>query len=107
MPEADRQGDLSAAYSRLPHSDDPAVRARAAQDWCDREDVHVSLAPDAAPFLSVADPAFQLHRAWPGSELVVLDDAGHGGSSTSRAMVAATDCFVSHRGPPEGLSGKS
>jgi len=147
VPEADRQGDLSAGYSRLLHSDDPAVRARAAQDWCDWEDVHVSLAPDAAPFLSVADPGFQLafarivthywsqgcfladghllrdagrlagtpgvmvhgrydvsgpldtawrmHRAWPGSELVVLDDAGHGGGSMSRAMVAATDRFAS------------
>ncbi|SDY13998.1 proline iminopeptidase [Modestobacter sp. DSM 44400] len=60
VPPADRNGDLSAAYSRLLHDPDPAVRAKAAQDWCDWEDVHVSLAPDAEPYLSVADPGFQL-----------------------------------------------
>ena len=106
------------------------------------EDTHVSLAPDAEPFLSVADPDFQLafarlvthywahgcfleegqllrdierlhgipavlihgrydvsgplgvawalHRAWPGSELVVLDDTGHGGGSMTAAIIAAT-----------------
>lgn len=143
---ADRDGDLCAAYGRLLHDPDPAVRARAAQDWCDWEDVHVSLAPDAEPRLSVADPAFQLgfarvvthywandcflrdgqllrdagrlagipgvlvhgrfdvsgpldtawhlHRAWPGSELVVVGDAGHGGGSMSAAGVAATDRFA-------------
>jgi proline iminopeptidase len=146
VPEVDRDGDLSAAYSRLLHDPDPAVRARAAQNWCDWEDVHVSLAPDAEPFLSVASPAFQLgltrivthywgngcflepgqvlrdahrlagipgvmvhgrfdvsgpldtawrlHRAWPDSELVVIDDAGHGGGSMSAAVVAATDRFA-------------
>lgn len=106
----------------------------------------MSLAPDAAPSLSIADPAFQLafarlvthfwshgcfledrqllrdierlhgipavlihgrydvsgplgtawalHRAWPGSELVVLDDTGHGGGSMTKAIVAATDRFA-------------
>lgn len=47
-------------YSRLLHDPDPEVCAKAAQDWCDWEDVHVSLAADAEPSLSVADPAFQL-----------------------------------------------
>ena len=146
VPTVDRDGDLSAAYGRLLHDPDPAVRARAAQNWCDWEDVHVSLAPAAEPFLSVASPAFQLgltrivthywgngcflepgqvlrdahrlagipgvmvhgrfdvsgpldtawrmHRAWPDSELVVLDDAGHGGGSMSAAVVAATDRFA-------------
>jgi proline iminopeptidase len=27
------------------------------------------------------DTAWQLHRVWPGSRLVVVDDAGHGGGS--------------------------
>ena len=57
---ADRGSDLSAAYSRLLHDPDPVVRARAAQDWCDWEDTHVSLAPDAEPHRSIADPALQL-----------------------------------------------
>jgi proline iminopeptidase len=146
VPAADRDGDLAAAYGRLLHHPDPAVRARAAQDWCDWEDTHVSLAPDAAPALSVMEPARQLaiarlvthywgngcflddgqllrdagrlagipgvmvhgrfdvsgpldvawrmHQAWPDSELVVLDDAGHGGSSMFDAVVAATDRFA-------------
>jgi proline iminopeptidase len=60
VPPAERDGDLSAAYSRLLHDSDPAVRAKAAQDWCDWEDTHVSLAPNSEPDLSIADPAFQL-----------------------------------------------
>lgn len=149
VPSAERDGDLSAAYSRLLHDPDPEIRAKAAHGWCEWEDTHMSLAPDAAPSLSVADPAFQLaiarivthywshgcfldegqllrdierlhgipavlihgrydvsgplgtawalHRAWPGSELVVLDDTGHGGSSMTAAIVAATDRFARHR----------
>ena len=42
------------------------------------------------------DPAWRMQRAWPGRELVVLDDAGHGGGSMW-AMVTATDRFASHR----------
>ncbi|CCH89367.1 proline iminopeptidase [Modestobacter italicus] len=146
VPEQDRDGDLAAAYSRLLHDPDPAVRAKAAQDWCDWEDTHVSLAPGAAPRMSVMPPARQLaiarlvthywgngcflddgqllrdvdrlagipgvmvhgrydvsgpldvawrlHQAWPGSELVVVGDAGHGGGSMSAAVVAATDRFA-------------
>ena len=58
-PEA-HDTDLSAAYARLLHDPDPDVRARAAQNWCDWEDTHVSLAPGAEPDLSIAAPAFQL-----------------------------------------------
>ncbi|HWO60335.1 MAG TPA: prolyl aminopeptidase [Umezawaea sp.] len=149
VPAADRDGDLSAAYSRLLHDPDPEVRATAAHGWCVWEDTHMSLAPDATPSLSVADPAFQLtfarlvthywshgcfledgqllrdverlhgipavlihgrydvsgplgtawalHRAWPGSELVVLDDTGHSGGSMTTAIVTATDRFARDR----------
>ncbi|WP_265523372.1 prolyl aminopeptidase [Oerskovia flava] len=38
-----------------------------------------------------ADVPWRLHRAWPGSELVVLEDAGHGGQGFPEAMIAATD----------------
>lgn len=41
VPEADRDGDLSAAYSRLLHAGDPSTRERAAQAWCEWEDTHV------------------------------------------------------------------
>jgi proline iminopeptidase len=39
--------------------------------------------------------AWELERAWPGSELVVVDDAGHTGSDAMRAAVlAATKRFA-------------
>ncbi|MET1005660.1 MAG: prolyl aminopeptidase [Propionibacteriaceae bacterium] len=141
VPEAARQGDLTAAYAALLADPDPAVRAEAALRWCRWEDVHVSLAPDWAPSPRYADPefrlrfatlvthywshadflepdeimtnlgrladipavlihgrydvsgpldtAYRLHQAWPGSELVVLGDAGHGGGSFAGEMISA------------------
>ena len=41
VPEADRDGDLSAAYSRLLQDPDPRTRERAAKAWCDWEDTHI------------------------------------------------------------------
>jgi proline iminopeptidase len=44
--------------------------------------------------LDVSGPletAWRLHHAWPGSELVVLEDAGHGGDVMTSAMVEALD----------------
>lgn len=37
--------------------------------------------------------AWRLHRRWPGSRLVVLDDAGHGGGDFPGQMTAALDGF--------------
>jgi len=37
------------------------------------------------------DTAWDLHRAWPASRLVVLEDAGHGGDTMTSAMVEALD----------------
>ncbi|HEY3261983.1 MAG TPA: prolyl aminopeptidase, partial [Pseudonocardiaceae bacterium] len=39
------------------------------------------------------DTAWDLHRAWPASRLVVLDDSGHGGADMTRAMVDALNGF--------------
>jgi len=39
------------------------------------------------------DTAWTLHRAWPGSELVVLDDAGHGGTGFPEALTTALDQY--------------
>ena len=39
------------------------------------------------------DVAWHLHRAWPKSELWILEDAGHGGMGFSEAMTAALDKF--------------
>jgi proline iminopeptidase len=42
---------------------------------------------------------WQLTAAWPGSELQLVDDAGHGGSDTLlRGIVTATDRFASSNG---------
>jgi proline iminopeptidase len=41
VPEAERDGSLVDAYSRLLHDPDPAVRERAARDWCAWEDAHM------------------------------------------------------------------
>lgn len=37
------------------------------------------------------DTAWDLHKAWPGSRLVVCEDAGHGGTTMTAAMVDALD----------------
>ena len=59
VPEAERDGDLSAAYARLLASPDPAVTERAAAQWCVWEDTHVSLMPGWEPWLRYQDPTFQ------------------------------------------------
>jgi proline iminopeptidase len=41
------------------------------------------------------ETAWELHRAWPGSELIVVEDAGHLGGATTRAHVLdALDRFA-------------
>ena len=44
------------------------------------------------------ETAWKLHRAWPGSELVVVSEAGHDGRDPGlgEALVAALDRFASH-----------
>jgi proline iminopeptidase len=45
-----------------------------------------------ADISSPLDFAWQVHRAWPGSELVLVDGAGHGADEAmARAVVEATD----------------
>jgi proline iminopeptidase len=40
--------------------------------------------------------AWDLARAWPGSELVVLDDSGHTSDELGESVVTATDYFATH-----------
>ncbi len=82
-PEGEREGDLVAAYNRLlnEHSD-PAVRARAAKNWCDWEDSLLSLEEGWAPSARYEDAEFRMtfarlcahyfsHAAWlDGDELL-------------------------------------
>lgn len=75
VPADERDGDLSAAYSRLLHDPDPAVRERAARNWCDWEDAHVRTHPGEPGYPRFEEAAFRLgfarlvthywsHAAW-------------------------------------------
>lgn len=145
VPEAERDGDLVAAYWRRLHDPDPQVRNEAARRWTDWDWSTASSEPGAPRPSRWDDPAFQLararicthyfthdcwladgellagagaltgvpgvlvngrldlqcplasavalHRAWPGSELVVVAGAGHSlaDGGMAAAIVAATD----------------
>ena len=60
VPEEDRDGDLSLAYSRLLESADADVRDRAAKAWCAWEDTHVATTPNYRPDPRYEDPRFRL-----------------------------------------------
>jgi proline iminopeptidase len=60
VPEADRDGDLAAAYSRLLHSADPHVREEAAKAWCAWEDTHVATYAGYEPDPRFDDPRYRL-----------------------------------------------
>jgi proline iminopeptidase len=49
VPEAERDGDLLAAYARLMENPDPDVRGRAAADWLAWEDAVISQEPHGTP----------------------------------------------------------
>jgi proline iminopeptidase len=49
VPEAERDGNLVAAYARLMENSDPNVRNRAAADWLAWEDAVISLEPNGTP----------------------------------------------------------
>jgi proline iminopeptidase len=54
------------------------------------------------------DTAWHLHRAWPGSRLVILDDAGHGGGSFQEEIISALESFrgLSDRGHVRAAAGR-
>ncbi len=75
VPPSERDGSLVEAYSRLLADPDPAVREKAAHDWCAWEDAHVSIGPDHRPDPRYEDPVFRMtfarlvthywrHAAW-------------------------------------------
>ena len=148
VPEADRDGNLADAYRRLLADPSPAVRDRAARNWCIWEETHVSLVRGYRPSPRYDDPVFRmtfarlvshywahaawlpdgqllrdasrlggipavlahgrldvsgpldtawaLAKAWPGSELTVVEDAGHsaGDPTINETVLAATDRFA-------------
>ncbi|WP_430336329.1 prolyl aminopeptidase [Rhodococcus sp. ACT016] len=60
VPEAERDGNLAAAYARLLVHPDVDVRENAALRWCEWEDTHVSLVPGWKPSPRYQDPAFRM-----------------------------------------------
>ncbi len=56
----DRDGDLSAAYSKLLHSSDLHTREMAAQAWCEWEDTHVRTTPGSQHDPRYDDPRFRM-----------------------------------------------
>jgi proline iminopeptidase len=60
VPELERHGDLSAAYSRLLHDADPGTREMAAKSWCEWEDTHVATTPGHHHDVRFDDPRFRL-----------------------------------------------
>lgn len=62
-PEGQRDGDLVEAYYRLLNDTDPAIRAKAAQDWHDWEAASLSVDPNEKPPLDWSEPRFRMARA--------------------------------------------
>lgn len=86
LPPGDRDGDIVDAYHRLLHDDDPAVRARAAREWCTWESASLAWPPEPRLLPRFADPAYAMafarlvthyvrHNAWL-EEGVLLREAG-------------------------------
>ncbi|MEU8362088.1 prolyl aminopeptidase [Nonomuraea sp. NPDC048882] len=148
VPEADRDGDLLAAYARLLSDPDDKVREKAAIDWITWEDAVISMESNGKPNaysdrpadaimamtricshyfsngawleegvllreagrlkgipgvlihgrLDMGGPpqtAWELAKAWPDAELIMVEDSGHTGSDTMRnAIFAAIDRFA-------------
>ncbi len=63
VPEGLRHLPLVDAYAEMLFDPDPAVRERAALEWCAWEDAHVSLTPGSGPSSRYEDPEFRLRFA--------------------------------------------
>lgn len=59
VPPDQRDGSLVDAYARLLDDPDPAVREKAARDWCDWEDTHVSVHANHQPDPRYDDAVFR------------------------------------------------
>jgi len=60
VPPEDRDGSLVDAYARLLENPDPAVREKAARDWCRWEDSHVAISANHRPAPRYDDPRFRM-----------------------------------------------
>ena len=60
VPASDRDGDIVEAYARMLHDPDPAIRRRAALDWCTWESATPDWPPTAGLDSRYTDPDFAL-----------------------------------------------
>ena len=74
VPASDRDGDIVEAYARMLHDPDPAVRRRAALDWCTWESATPDWPPTAGLDSRYADPDFALAFARLVTHYVRHDD---------------------------------
>jgi proline iminopeptidase len=112
VPDLRDGGNIPAACVRLLASSDLRVREDAARRWCAWEDTHVSLVPGWVPDERYDDPTFRMvfarlvthywahdclltpaHGVAPAptvarKQLIVPDDAGHGGGSFVSELIA-------------------
>jgi proline iminopeptidase len=49
------------------------------------------------------DTAWELHKAWPASHLVVVEDAGHFGGSMGEQFTAAIDAMADELRPDKSM----
>lgn len=84
VPQAERDRRLVDAYGRLLQDHDPAVRAKAAKDWCEWEDTHVAVHAGHQPDPRYEDPTFRMvfarlvthywrHAAWLDDGILLRD----------------------------------
>jgi len=84
VPPEERDGDLVAAYYRLLNDPRPAVREKAAAEWCDWEDAVVSFEPGYERNSRYDDPRFRMafarivthyfhHNAWLEDGILLRD----------------------------------
>ena len=74
VPASDRDGDIVEAYSRMLHDPDPAVRRRAALDWCTWESATPDWPPTPGLDSRYTDPDFALAFARLVTHYVRHDD---------------------------------
>jgi proline iminopeptidase len=147
VPAVNSDAEVPQAYYDLLHDGDPAIRYRAALEWCRWESATLSWPPTHQLSARFTDPDFRmtfarivthyvrnnawltdgillrdagrlsaipgvlisgrldlqapigrawdLKRAWPNAELVIVDDAGHDASSSiTKQLIRATDQFA-------------
>lgn len=88
IPSAMKSLRVVEAYHDLLMDVDPTIRIPAAAAWYKWESAHVATTAISRPSWLIhgrldlsgpLDASWNLHQAWPGIKLIIVDDEGHGG----------------------------